>query len=122
VLENVEPRKSLMESEYVKTHFFLAKEEPINSDVYIMGELSNWAFNQNNRMTYNQELKGYTGSLLLKQGWYNYLYYAPSAPDPFLLEGNHYETENQYEIIVYHRPVGSRADLIIGYRSFVIKI
>jgi hypothetical protein len=122
VLENVEPRKTYTESEYLKVHFFLAKEEPIKFDIYIMGELSNWTFTQDNRMAFNPELKGYTGSLLLKQGWYNYQYYVPGAEDPFMIEGNHYETENQYEIIVYHRPVGSRADMIIGYRSLIMKI
>lgn len=121
ILENTDPNRTDLESEYVKVHFFLGMENPLEHDVYIMGELSNWAFNRENLMVYDSEIKGYRGSILLKQGWYSYLYYVPQAPNPFVLEGNHYETENQYEIIVYHRPIGARSDQIIGYRSFSFK-
>jgi hypothetical protein len=36
-------------------------------------------------------------------------------PDAAFFGGNHFETENVYEIIVYNRPPGARADLVIGY-------
>lgn len=121
VVENVEPGKSVAEAEYVNVHFFL-ETKPLGQDIYILGELSNHNFNESNKMKYDPELEGYTGSLLLKQGWYNYLYYAPRADNPYLVEGSHYETENHYEVIVYHRPPGSRADLIVGYRSIQFRI
>jgi hypothetical protein len=30
-------------------------------------------------------------------------------------EGNHFQTENNYEIIAYYRPPGARGDFIVGY-------
>ncbi len=33
-----------------------------------------------------------------------------------LIEGNYSDTENDYEILVYHRPPASRADQLVGYR------
>ena len=30
-------------------------------------------------------------------------------------EGNHWETENNYSILVYYRPPGARHDHIIGF-------
>jgi hypothetical protein len=34
--------------------------------------------------------------------------------DASIFEGNHYETENDYFIMVYHRPPGSRFDRLVG--------
>jgi hypothetical protein len=69
-------------------------------------------------MVYDDATGMYRGSLLLKQGYYNYRYVVARTNqtlDQTLLEGSHFETENVYEIIVYNRPPGARADRIIGY-------
>jgi len=104
-------------SEYLDVNFSL--ESPrLEQDVFIVGALTNWTLSPKNKMAYNVENGRYEGKLLLKQGWYNYAY-GVSSPNgkinttPF--EGSHFETENEYEIFVYYRPVGSRTDLIIGY-------
>lgn len=118
VINNLESSPANVTSDYVNVHFFLETTNKIAQKVYIGGELTNWQFNQGNLMEYDEALKGYTGTLLLKQGWYNYMYYVPeSDKNPYIYEGSHYETENQYEFIVYFRPPGSRADQIIGYLS-----
>lgn len=115
MISNLESSPPQTASEYVNVHFFLETEKQ-PTEVYIAGELTNWNFNDQTRATYDEELKGYTSTLLLKQGWYNYIYYAPNAPEsPYLLEGSYLETENKYEFIVYFRPPGSRADQIVGY-------
>lgn len=70
-------------------------------------------------MEYDQENKQYYKELLLKQGFYNYMYLVQGgSTDPYYFEGSHYETENRYEIFVYNRPIGSRTDLLIGYTTF----
>lgn len=116
VINNLESSPPNITAEYVYVHFYLATTNKISQGVHISGSLTNWEFNKNNLMEYDETLKGYTGSLLLKQGWYNYIYYVPeSGQNPYAYEGSHYETENQYEFIVYFRPPGSRADQIIGY-------
>ena len=109
--------RSNLEADYVLTHFFLASEEAVNGSVYITGAFNNRVLAPENRMKYDAELQGYLGSLLLKQGFYNYQYYVESAGSTpsYYFEGSHYETENQYEILIYHRPLGARADLLIGY-------
>lgn len=110
--------RSNLEADYVLTHFFLESETPVAGDVYITGDFNNRTLNQGNQMQYDADLKGYLGSLLLKQGFYNYQYYVDSNNVPsYYFEGSHFETENQYEILIYHRPVGARADLLIGYAN-----
>ena len=34
---------------------------------------------------------------------------------PYYFEGTHFETENEYEILIYYRAFQPQADLLIGY-------
>jgi hypothetical protein len=86
--------------------------------MYISGALNNWVFNDENLMTYDPGKAEYQCTMLLKQGWYNYEYIfirdGDKTADPSLFEGNHYETENDYLVLVYYRNPGDRYDRIIG--------
>jgi hypothetical protein len=63
---------------------------------------------------------------LLKQGYYNYHYVTaiPSADGEKMhasldfTEGNHWETENAYHVLIYHREIGIRYDRLVGYKYF----
>ncbi|MDN5202562.1 DUF5103 domain-containing protein [Fulvivirgaceae bacterium BMA10] len=120
IIEKVDASNPDIESDYVNVHFFLEAPREISRNVHIIGALTDWHQNQNNKMYYEPELKGYVGKLLLKQGWYNYLYYtnSPDNSNPYQFEGSHYQTNNFYEILVYYRPIGGRADQLIGYQRF----
>lgn len=62
----------------------------------------------------------YTKTLLLKQGYYSYIYVTKSVKDPDeraatdLTEGNYWETENDYTILVYYRSLSGRHDELLG--------
>jgi hypothetical protein len=69
-------------------------------------------------MTYDNTIKRYSGKLLLKQGFYNYLYVTANKDgiiNNHAIEGSFYQTENDYSVIVYYKPIGSRYDQVIGY-------
>ena len=86
--------------------------------MYVLGALSDWQLRDEFKLTYDAENRVYTGHTLLKQGYYNY-YYAtqtPTGPNSIPWEGSHQETENQYDLLVYYRPPGTRTDLLIGYQ------
>ena len=34
------------------------------------------------------------------------------------VEGSYFETENQYELLVYYRPPGTQFDYVVGYTTF----
>jgi hypothetical protein len=72
-------------------------------------------------MTWNFDTSAYELTLLLKQGYYNYIYvYVPNGShvaDHKNLEGSHWQTENDYQIFVYFREMGSRYDRLVGYRQ-----
>jgi hypothetical protein len=58
---------------------------------------------------------------LLKHGYYNYIYvYVPQGSevaDHKNIEGSFWETENNYQILVYYRAMAGRFDRLIGYRQ-----
>ena len=118
VIDNLETDPPEITSEYVFVHFFL-ESPPLSESIFILGALSDWKCDDNNLMTYDTQLNGYTKTMLLKQGWYNYLYYMPDSEDPYHFEGSYFETENLYEILVYYRPVGAFADQLIGYTNII---
>ena len=120
-IEIQEEQKDDTEADYVYVHFSLPYSVPLSGgDFYVMGALSGSTPNDQNRMKYNPENHSYELSLLVKQGYYNYRYEfvksGGSSGDASLTEGNYYETENDYLILVYYRGSSSRYDRLIGYQ------
>jgi hypothetical protein len=110
------------DADYLNVYFTLPAQEKVGGgNMYVSGAFNNWLFNTNNRMIYNQQKKQYECSILLKQGWYNYEYVFLKDGDTegvaSKFEGSHYETENDYMVIVYYRNPGARYDRIIGTAS-----
>ena len=109
-----------VDADYVIAHFRLDIPLELEGSVYIAGALTNWQFDDLSRMEYNQEEQAYMKSLLLKQGVYNYRYlFLPAFNEQFdvaEIEGNHYETGNEYLILFYHRPPGTRYDRLLGHQ------
>lgn len=111
-----------VEADYVYVDFFLPYSTPISTgNIYIMGKLTDWRMNRNSKMTYNYTRMGYEARLRLKQGYYNYIYVvsddSKKGGDETLLEGNFWDTENDYYILVYHRKFGTYYDQLIGYKK-----
>ncbi len=111
---------NMLESDYAWVHFFMPMPEPLEEGhLYVMGAFTDWHFSDENRMNYNYGENAYELSLMLKQGYYNYLYaYLPPgrlAPaDVSYIEGSHSITENDYTVYVYHRRPGDLYDRLIG--------
>jgi hypothetical protein len=114
-----EGKKPDIESDYVYVYFTLPSDQMIpGGKIYISGGLNNWSFDKNNLMTYNPERKEYESTMLLKQGWYNYEYVfrkdGENNGTATLFEGSHYETENDYIVLLYYRNPRDRYDRVIG--------
>lgn len=107
------------DADYVDVFFTLPSKQKIaGGDIYISGALNNWAFNRNNLMTYNFAGNQYEGTMLLKQGYYNYeyAYLRDGSADgtASIFEGSHYETENDYLVFIYYRNPQERYDRLLG--------
>lgn len=113
-IRDSEGRNSATTAEYVQTHFTLQMPKS-RTGVYILGAFNGWRKNEDSRMAYDEESGSYKHQLLLKQGWYNYMYWSADPLDEQEIERNFFETENLYEVFVYFRAMGSRGDELIGY-------
>lgn len=123
IINNEHEDEPQTEADYVWTHFYLKKPLEIDGgDVYIWGGLSEFQIDPNFKMTYDYATKMYHAKVLLKQGFYNYQYIfvndkAPKTIDLEEIEGHWYETENDYYILVYYRPFGSRYDQLVAMQQ-----
>ena len=111
-----------IESVYALVHFFLPF--PIlftDGDFYLMGALTNWRMDENSRLHFNKTSRRYEISLLLKQGYYNYIYVlkqkGKTIGDESLVEGSHWETPHIYTIYVYYRSGGVLSDQLIAVQN-----
>jgi hypothetical protein len=118
IIRTIDSNNSSTEADYTWVHFKLESNDNIGTDdIYIYGNFNGWQLTQENKMIYDESTKLYNGKLLLKQGFYNYLYVTASDKviDNHAIEGSYYQTENDYYVLVYYRPFGSRYDQVIGY-------
>lgn len=113
------PSNQPVESDYVFVHFSLVSD-PVERDVYVYGELSDWRIQEPFKMYYNTELKQYEAVISMKQGFYNYFYGIQESQgdtglyfSPF--EGSHSVAENNYMVLIYHRNPVMPYDELIGY-------
>lgn len=103
--------------EYMMVHFRL-KSPRLPSDIFINGNWTQDSFLPQYQMLWNEESQQYEADVWLKQGYYNYQYLtllADGSTAPVPSEGNFYQTENQYQALVYFRAPGDRTDRLVGY-------
>ncbi|TXG38702.1 type IX secretion system plug protein [Seonamhaeicola maritimus] len=118
LITNVDGGDPSIESDYVWMHFSLRPNPDFdtNTSVFIYGNYNNYTLNESNKMTFDTSRNIYTGSLLLKQGFYNYKFVTLNSDtvNEGAISGNFYQTENNYKVLVYYRDLGGRYDKIIG--------
>lgn len=120
VIENIDfQRDHDFRSDYADVYFKLYSPQPIHdSEVYLFGALTDWQIKPYYKMVYNDEITSYIGEFELKQGRYDYLYAVvpngKTKPEFDETEGSWYEASNDYSILIYYRPFGTRYDQLIS--------
>ena len=111
------------QGDYATVHFSFATADrnPLQrKSLYLAGALTGYDLSDKWKMRYNEETHLYETSTFLKQGYYNYTYITVDEDDPSIkteLEGNYWETENSYTILVYYKAFTDRTDQLIGVGS-----
>ena len=110
--------QSDIEADYVKTYFSLDLPEQFDCGIFLDGDFTHRRFDDDSRMDFNRETALYEKTMLLKQGAYNYQYLivpnGKSAGMTAPIEGDFYETVNEYLIKVYYHRPGERYDRLVG--------
>ena len=120
-LRNSDNRENDITSEYVKVNFYLDTPR-LEGDVYIDGK---WTYNELSEkylMEYDDENKWYHAEIPLKYGYYSYEYlnilpsYSKRQTKTSDTEGDFFQTENRYLVMVYYRGNGDRYWRLIGVK------
>ena len=126
-IENTDNVNPFWQSDYVYTHFTFFPPGNVQypgRDIYLFGEFTNYATNENSKMEFNMEKGVYEKTILLKQGFYDYSYVTVPVVkrDGEQIsfentEGNYANTENVYLVLVYYRSFGGRYDELIAFTT-----
>lgn len=104
-------------SEYVVVNFRLQAPRQ-NGRVFINGVWTNDRFTPQYEMSYNEQTKLYEANVPLKQGYYSYQYltmHNDNSLHPVSSEGNFFQTENSYQMLIYYKGIGQRTYRLVGY-------
>lgn len=111
------------QGDYATVHFSLATVDgnPYpKRNVYLAGHFTGYELSDTWKMKFNIETGRYETAAMMKQGYYNYTYLCTDVDNPKKmtdLEGNYWETENSYTILVYYKSFTDRSDQLIGVGS-----
>lgn len=120
LITTLQGRTPLTEAEYVWIHFSLRHPELFNGQsVHLYGNFNNYVIDASTKLTYNTVTRQYELPYLLKQGFFNYNYVVVNKDGSIdyqnNMDGNYWQTENDYQILVYYRRPGGRFDELLGY-------
>jgi Type 9 secretion system plug protein 1st domain len=92
---------------YLNVYFSIRPPDNVYGDVFLVGSFNNWDILPDYRMNYNDGI--FSKTITLKRGVYDYQYVLAdyqngniAKPDWYILEGNSWETVNEYNIFVYY--------------------
>lgn len=110
----------LWQGDYATVYFSYVPPNGIpyaTQDLYLVGGFTGYNLSEKWKLTFNKDLKLYETKAFLKQGYYNYEYALQDRTETgniTQLEGNYWETENSYTILIYYKSFTDRSDQLIG--------
>lgn len=116
---NADGRNPRIDADYAHIYFNLSYSPPnANTAVFITGKFNDFKMDESNKMNYDASKGNFYTDLYLKQGVYDYHYVMQNKgeTDQNSIDGSHFETENEYQILVYYRRSGSRYEELVGYQ------
>lgn len=119
VVRNFNSENSAIEADYAWVYFSLSAPTFNNDNaIYINGMFNNYSLTPEFKMDYNPKKGIYEKALLIKQGFTNFEYVAVNrkgvVDSANAIDGNFYQTENDYSILVYYRENTDRYDRVVG--------
>mgnify|MGYP000384985814 CR=1 FL=1 len=109
-----------IEADYSWVYFSLSAPLFRTSDgaIYVTGMFNNYVLTPENKMEYNSEKGIYEKAILIKQGFVNFEFTAVQKNGKIdsenNIDGNFFQTENEYTVLVYYKEDTDRYTRIIG--------
>lgn len=119
LIKNIGSERNEVEADYAWVFFTLSAPAYFGKkDIYINGQFNNYALLASNKMEYNAEKAVYEKAIMIKQGFTNYQYVIAdkngTIDNENSLDGNHYQTENDYFAVVYYKENNQRYYRVVG--------
>ncbi len=119
VVNNSNASNNEVEADYAWIYFSLsAPTYRLDKDIYVCGMFNNYSLSAEYKMDYNEKKGIYEKAILIKQGFTNFKYVIADSKGNIdnenAIDGNFYQTENEYTVLVYYKENTGRYDRIIG--------
>ncbi|WP_293871000.1 DUF5103 domain-containing protein [Flavobacterium sp.] len=119
LVKNIGAQNNEIEADYSWVFFTLSAPSYFDKkSIYINGMFNNFTLGDENKMDYNSEKGVYEKAIMIKQGFTNYQYVIADdkgkVDEENAIDGNFFQTENNYFVLVYYKENNQRYDRIIG--------
>jgi hypothetical protein len=119
LVNNLNAENNEIESDYVWIYFSLsAPAFYLDKNIYVTGMFNNYVLSDENKMDYNEKKGIYEKAIMVKQGFTNYSFSVGDGKGKIdaenAIDGNFWQTENNYHAIIYYRENNQRYDRVIG--------
>lgn len=120
VVKNINASNNEIEADYAWVYFTLSAPtfRSNSKDIYITGMFNNYSLSPEYKMDYNTEKGVFEKAVMIKQGFTNFQYTIADKKGAIdyenAIDGNFYQTENEYTILVYYKESTDRYQRVIG--------
>jgi len=119
LIKNISAENNEVEADYAWVFFSVSAPAYYGkSDLYVNGMFNNYSLAPEFKMDYNKDKGIYEKAIMIKQGFTNYQYVAADKNGKIdyenAIDGNFYQTENNYFTLVYYKENNQRYDRVIG--------
>ena len=117
--------EELGDPDYAHVYFTYYRDNPYyQADLYVVGKFTDWQFQDEYRLSFNNRVGRYEGEGFLKQGYYDY-YYALKKKGSNQLnidktEGHSFQTANEYTILVYYTTPNGRFEKLVAAKTLSV--
>lgn len=121
-INNISAENNEIEADYAWIYFSLSAPAFYkNENIYVTGMFNNYALTDESKMDYNEKKGIYEKAIMVKQGFTNYCFTAADTTGKIdnenAIDGNFWQTENNYNALIYYRENNQRYDRVIGNGS-----
>ena len=119
---NQDGSNPVTDADYAHVYFSLAgNKTDAEGAAYIVGQFNDYQLTDDNKMDFDPVKGRFHTNLYLKQGVYDFEYIwvdkRTKTPDEVQFEGSYFDTENDYQLLVYLHRTGARYEELVGFRQ-----
>jgi len=117
-IHNANSQNSSVEADYSWVYFSLSADVFSDDAIYVAGMFSNYSLTDEFKLEYNPKTGLMEKAILIKQGFTNFQYIKTDKNGTIdfknAVDGNYYQTENNYTAVIYYKGNNDRYDRVIG--------